>query len=203
MSRSGAPRRNTNAASHGLYSLEPTHRVAVPQTVTVGELGDFARTLAAGALWIAEALDESMNHVPVTAAVPRAVGLYASVAQELHQVAAELDGLSGIKPAALGQLSDAAFENLMRAEGKSLSLILSQCVSASKRIQDRQEVAGMGLIDSDGDVDPVLNYLAGHMRSAKRIIREMAANLAWKERGVDNSDDMVTRILKSINTESL
>lgn len=198
----GAPVRNSNAAKHGLYASQPTRRVTVPAMPSTSELAVYAQDLADGALWISEALEEYIEKHPVKAEVPRAVGLYASVAQELYQVAAELEGRSGIKAASLGRLSDERFEMLMKKEAKALALILSQCVSAWKRVQDEQEILRYGLVDSEGELRPALNYLAGHMRSAKRIMREMAANLAWKDRGEQQDDDLSIRLMKEIETEA-
>jgi hypothetical protein len=41
------------------------------------------------------------------------------------------------------------------------------------------------------------------MRSAKRIIRDMAADRAWQQRGVGDDDDLVARILKVIKNEEV
>jgi len=168
----GAPMGNDNAAGHGLYRAKPARHVRVLPGVGRAEMAEYARDLSAGALWIAEALAGSLDPM-VEHKDRKLIGLYASVAQELAQVAAELEGATGIKPAPLGGLTEEGFERLMAQEAKALELILNQCISAWKHIQDREEIEKDGLLrrGEDGwETNPVLGYLAAAMRSAKRII---------------------------------
>lgn len=200
MPRRGAPKSNENASKWGLTSRNPLHKVVVRGTVTMPELAQYASDLAAAALWIAEEIDAE-------GAVPRMVGLYATVAAELEQVAAELAGRTGIKPAPLGEISDEAYERLRDQQAKALSLLLSQCTTAWKRLEGVVLVMGgtredgsrkAALVDMDGDPVPVLNYLAGFLRSAKRLLRDMAANIAWRERGETNVDDLAAAIIREL-----
>jgi hypothetical protein len=207
--RRGAPARNANAQGAGLYVSNPERRVRVAATVDTLDMAGFAADLGSGALWIAENLAAKLDELELVEG-RKLIGLYASVGQELAQLAAELEGETGIKPAALGQLSEARYEALMAKETRALELILNQCIGAWMHIKDREEIEQNGLIrtyeytDDDGElvkvneVNPVLNYLAGHMRVAKRIMREMAANLAWKNRGVEREDDLTVRLLNVI-----
>lgn len=200
----GAPAKNNNAQGHGLYSSQPERRIRVAHDAELGQMATWAEDLASGALWIAEALAGQVE-LPIEA--NKLIGLYASVSQELNQVAAELEGESGIKPAALGQLPDDRYETLMLKQAKALELVLNQCIAAWQHIKDHEDINHDGLfirwLDEDEvehtDVNPVLNYLAGHMRIAKRIMREMAANRAWKVRGVEREDDLMARLLKAID----
>lgn len=210
MNQEGAPQRNTNAVAHGLHSQSPAHRVSVAAAVTVGGLAEYATTLSDAALWVADVLAEKLDQIDHRDA--KLIGLYAGVASELAQLVGELEGGTGIKPAALGQLSDTQFETMMRKHAEALALVLSQCVSAWKHLQDHEELAGdNGVVvkgkDADGNeverANPVLNHLAAHMRSAKRIIRDMAADRAWQQRGVGDDDDLVARILKVIKNEEV
>lgn len=208
----GAPGRNDNAKGHGLYSARPQRHVQIQVTVGLPELATYAVELGAAALWVAETLADApaaRNDIQVA----KLVGLYASVAQELYQVTAELEGKTGIKPASLGELSDERYEALMGKQARALELILNQCISAWKHIEATEEYRQMALvrepdsvshaglfIDYGEGLEPnrALNYLAAHMRAAKRIMREMAANQVWKERGVDREDDLMLRLLKVI-----
>jgi len=198
----GAPAKNANAAGHGLYSDRPRRHVAIPAQPLLPELALLAQDLADSALWIAEQLAVIEEQMDLQAS--RQIGLYASVAQELAQLTGELLGSDGIKPASLGQLGEEQFDHLMRKQVKALELIINQCAGATLYIRDREEILGTGggLVmhyeEEFNAINPSLTYLAGHMRSAKRIIREMAANLAWKMRGTDDNDDLSTRIFKQI-----
>lgn len=211
MSTGGAPVRNTNAISHGLHSQSPALRVVVPTSAGLIELAEYAGSLGDAAQWIAGSLAEQLG--PLDTDV-RLVGLYAAVAGEMAQVVGELLGETGIKPANLGRLDDAQFETLMRKEAAALSLILSQCRSAFQHIKEREEIGGgasrevegggQGLLIFDYKKDewranPVLSYLASHIRDAKRLMREMAANRAWQQRGIEAEDDLAARLVAEIN----
>ena len=132
MSKSvGAPTGNTNAASHKLYSQTPTRHVRVSSAVTLAELAGFAVDLADGALWIAESLAE----MPETASgAGQTIALYAAVAAELHQVAAEIEGRTGIKGSPLGELSNERFDLLLHKQAQAMELILNQIITAYKQI---------------------------------------------------------------------
>jgi hypothetical protein len=208
--RKGAPTRNINATGHGLYTVNPERRVRVAADLDVAEMATFANDLGSGALWIAETLASKLDDLGLMEG-RKLIGLYASVGQELAQLAGELEGETGIKPASLGQLSDARYQGLMIKQGKALELILNQCIGAWQHIKDHEDITQDGLVriveqtSDDGEtvkiceINPVLDYLAGHMRVAKRIMREMAANLAWKNRGVEREDDLTVRLLKEIS----
>lgn len=215
MSKSvGAPSGNTNAASHKLYSQTPTRYVIISSAVSLAELANFASDLADGALWIAETLAE----MPETAAgADQTIALYAAVAAELHQVAAEIEGKTGIKGSALGELSNERFDLLLEKQAKAMELILNQIITAYKRLQDGEFIRAAaiqnpadgaimpsGLLvkdDKDWVLNPILKYMAGQMRSAKRIMREFAANLQWKAGGNQDSD-LVSKIMKAIRESS-
>lgn len=215
MSGQGAPANNSNAASHGLYASSPERRIKIPADASSSDLAKLAHDLADGALWIAETMTIISDAQTVKGA-ERIVTLYASVAQELQQVGAEITGEIGIKPSPLGSLTDAQYESLMDKHARSLELIINQCVGAWKRLEI-EEMIRQGVVSTDGkkvldaptgllSIDdkfnvvpnPVLSYLAGHMRTAKRVMREMAANRAWKLRGAERNDDLATRILNSM-----
>jgi hypothetical protein len=205
-----APDRNTNAISHGLHSKSPAVRVIVPHEVGLIELAAYANDMGDVAQWIASGLAEQLG---ATHPDVRLVGLYAAVAGEMAQVVGEFLGETGIKPSNLGRLDDAQFEQLMRKESAALSLILSQCKSAFQHLRDREELAGStdkgviggaeGLLvwmETKGwRANPVLGYLASHIRDAKRLMREMAANRVWQQRGIEAEDDLAARLVAEIN----
>jgi len=196
-------RRNQNATKGGLWAARPRRTVYVPPDVGAAGLAEFAQDLGDAAIWLAEALAAAGDGAGDGAGMhetARATGLYAAVAQELWQAAGELGGVSGIKPAPLGGLGEEAFETLMLKQEKALSLILSQCKTAWARLKAVQEV-GQGLIDGEGRIDPTLTYLAGHMRTAKRMMRDLAANRAWQERGRDGESDLTMRLLEAIRAD--
>lgn len=211
MSTGGAPGGNTNAISHGLHSKSPVLRMTVQADVELLGLAEFAGVLGDAAQWIASGLAEQLDplHTDV-----RLVGLYAAVAGEMAQAVGELLGETGIKPANLGRLDDAQFERLMQKEAAALSLILSQCQSAFQHLKDREELGGgadrsvqgggQGLLvwnekSVEWRANPVLSYLASHIRDAKRLMREMAANRAWQQRGIEAEDDLAARLVAEIN----
>lgn len=217
MNGQGAPANNNNAASHGLYASSPERRIKITATASSDDLAICTQDLAAGALWIAEALtliDGKSERV--VKGLNQIIPLYASVAQELEQTAAEISGEIGIKPSSLGALTDDQYDGLMLKQSKSLELIINQCVGAYQRLKigeeirqavekaDGQKVLDLpsGLLGYDErgalSINPVLKYLAGHMRTAKRVAREMAANRAWKLRGAERNDDLATRVLNSM-----
>ena len=192
----GAPRHNANAIGHGLWSKSPALRVTVPAAVGLIEMAEYASTLADAADWIARGL---ADHVPVDGEDARLIGLYASVAAEMAQMVGELLGETGIKAANLGRLDDAQFAAMMHKEAAALGLLLSQCYSAWQHVRDQEELAGnkglMVLSKNGWRANPVLNYLAGSIRSAKRIMRDMAANRAWQQRGIEGQDDLAARLM--------
>lgn len=192
----GAPSGNNNAQKHGLYKKTPDAVVVVAADVSSVEMAVLARDLGGAALWIADELAARIANIEHKD--QKLVSLYASVGQELHQVAAELEGESGIKPAPLGKLSDAGYEELMRESARALSLILSQCAAAYQHVFDAETALGYGLFRMGG-VNPVLHSLAGSMRSAKRIMREMAANQSWRVNGADDKDDLTARLMRMLN----
>jgi hypothetical protein len=206
----GRRKRNQNALGSGLYSQKPLVLVEVGAGVTSAELAELAEPLAAAAMWIAEKLDAALRR-DLLHEGQRLIGLYVAVAHELNQVAAELRGGTGIKPAPLGDLRDVQFENLMTRQAKGLGLILSQCASVWQHLQDREEILGHSVITLlkaedgqmiTGDLNPTLDYLAAKMRVAKRIMRDMAANRAWREVGQVRGDDLGERLLSTISTEA-
>lgn len=197
MKRLGAPQANQNAQKGGLYARQPGDWVPVAVGVRPEGLAVFARDLGDASLWLAEAL--AAIDTPDAA---RAAGLYASVAQELWQVAGEMEGATGIKASPLGTLSDEAFGRMMEKQVSALSLILSQCRTAWRRLRERHEIGAEGGLFDGEKLNPILGYLAAHMRSAKRMMRDLAANRAWHERGQDAQEDLAARILAAIQAES-
>jgi hypothetical protein len=216
-SKSGAPAGNKNAAKTGLYIANPSERVIIAPDAGLDVLAQGARDLADAALWIAE----SLNSINLTLEDGKLVSLYAAVSQELNQLAGELAGEAGIKPASLGTLSDAQYELLMQKQAKALSLTLSQCMGTWKHIRDREEIRKdvensadqtpvlempAGLIITECGVpflNPALDYLAAHMRAAKRMMRDMAANRAWRHHGDHPDEDLSERMLKAIPTKTV
>lgn len=212
-SKPGAVERNKNASSHGLYSQKPWLKVAVAPDAGLDVMAGYANDLASAALWIAESLAEVDG---LSLKDQKLIGLYATVAQELNQLAAELLGEVGIKPAPLGNLPDAQYEVLMEKHAQALSLQLSQCMSTWNYLKDREEIRTEvenadqttpvlgkpdGLVrETDGvkTVNTALEYLAAHLRGAKRMMREMAANFIWKHRGSQSEEDLSARLLKVI-----
>ncbi len=203
-----APRDNTNATGHQLYSQTPLHRVVVPVNAAPGELATLAKDLGDAALWIAERLAMETTFVRTTDGY-EASGLYAAVAHELHQVGAELEGETGIKASPLGKLDEAAYNRLMEQQTRALSLILSQCKSAWVALEARVQVLGekeggdeikrvLMPVEQNGKVLPVLKYLAGHMRKAMRIMRDLAANRAWQLGAHSEEADPAARIMAAI-----
>ena len=206
-----APTGNRNASSHHLYSTNPTWKVQVAGEINPTALAAFARGLGDAGLWIAERLTAELDartRQSLTTAVEtyQMIGLYAAVAHECHQVAAELEGETRIKAAPLGKLDEQRADELLEKQMKALSLILSQCKSAWVRLQDKVQVEGerdgqevkRAILDYDGKPDTVLKYLAGHMRSAKRMLRDLAANRAWSHAAKTEEGDATTRILEAI-----
>jgi hypothetical protein len=201
-----APRHNDNATGHQLYSKSPLHRVEVTVNAPPSELAKLAKDLGDASLWIAERLDVEME-VALTTDVYKASALYASVAHELHQLAGELQGEVGIKASPLGTLDEAAYERMVEQQSRALTLILSQCMSAwislSARVEVLAEKEGADhinrvLTEAGGKVLPVLNYLAGHMRAAKRMMRDLAANRAWQLGMTNEEADPAARIMAII-----
>lgn len=204
-----APRHNSNAEGHQLYSKTPLHRVVVPSDVVPVKLAEYARDLGDASLWIAARLTVEQDVVHSTD-VYKTIGLYAAVAGELHQVAAEMEGETGIKAAPLGKLDDTSYARLIEQQTRALSLILSQLESAWVSLQARVEVLAekesggeikrvLTPAEQGGKVLPVLNYMAGHMRVAKRMLRDLAANRAWQIGLNADEDDPATRIMAVIN----
>lgn len=152
----------------------------------------FAPALGDGAS-ATEAAEASRLEMAALAGVGRVISLYALVAHELYQVAGELAGVTGIKAASLGQLSNEEFDAMMRAQAQALGLILSQCRSAWQAIQDHERIEGNGLMRK-GELNPILESLAGHMRSAKRMLREFAANRAWRQADEEQTGNLADRI---------
>jgi len=211
--------RALNAVSSGLYSKSPSQRVKLPALVSVASLAPYAGTMADAAIWIAEGLASIRDD--------RArilVGLYASVAHELYQLQGELAGATGVKPSPLGQLDRDAYEAMMANQARAVELVLSQVASAMKRLRDVEEIEGEGLWQGDqkkaahdadqedklllwltfgeeGAPNPVLEYLAGHMRAAKRMLRDMAANKAWEQAREAQTNDLAARLLNAIRKE--
>jgi hypothetical protein len=201
--------RNSNAVTHGLRSRNPALRVPVAANVGLVEMAGFASDLADAAQWVARELAEQLDVMHSDA---RLIGLYAAVAGELAQTVGEFLGETGIKPASLGRLDDAAFEAMMAKEAEALALILSQTKSAFHHLRDQEELggsrpdvfgSGSGLLvhhpDKGWRTNPMLNYLAAYMRAAKRLMRDMAANQAWKQRGLEADDDLAGRLIAEIN----
>lgn len=206
-----APRHNDNATGHQLYSQTPLHRVSVPINAAPGELATLAKDLGDAALWIAERLALETTFVRATDGY-EASGLYAAVAHELHQVGAELEGETGIKASPLGKLDEASYQRMMEQQTRALSLILSQCKSAWVALEARVQVLGekeggdeirrvLMPVEQNGKVLPVLKYLAGHMRKAMRIMRDLAANRAWQLGNTAEEADPAARIMAVINAE--
>ena len=204
---------NQNAAGHGLYSANPPARIAdlalVPESLSLERVGELARDMGDAALAISQELAEAQGDGNRgTALIVR----YADVASELHQFSAEAEGVTGIKPATLGKLSVDQFERLLRNQARELHLVLAQCKSAYQAIQARREVNRSGVImggevrkEGDqivevvgGEINPVLFYLAGHMRTAKRLLKQFAANKAWQLANVAGEGDLVARVWSGI-----
>lgn len=203
---------NQNAAGHGLYSANPPARIPdlalVPESLSLERVGELARDMADAALAISQELAEAQGEGSRGTML---IVLYAEVANELHQFAAEAQGVTGIKPATLGRLSVDQFERLMRNQARELHLVLAQCKSAYQAIEARREVARSGVFiggevrkEGDqivevvgGEINPVLHYLAGHMRAAKRLLKQFAANKAWQMANVGEGD-LVARVWSGI-----
>jgi hypothetical protein len=196
MTKRGARRRNTNAAAHNLYSQQPPARIAVAPTSDAGALAEFAVPLADAASWLAEALARGIGNQPEHPAQAQ-ITLYAGVAAELYQLGGELRGGTGIKPAPLGTLSDDHYHVLQRDLSRQLSLVLSQITSAIRYLRAVEETSESGLVETQ---TRLLTYLASHMRTAKRMIREMAGNVAWRERGTQDDSDIAARLLAAIES---
>lgn len=200
MKREGAQAKNINAVGHGLHSLTPVRRVEVLPDVGFGGLAVFTNTLVDAALSIARELETRLHVADDDAGL---ITLYAAVAGELTQLAGELQGETGIKPASLGTLTDSQYDAMMKKQAEALSLILSQCVSAWQYVQMHEELKGQsGLLvrGKFGELvaNPVLARLAGHMRTAKRLIKDMAADIAWRERGSDDDRDLASAVMDVI-----
>jgi len=202
-----APLRNSNASSHHLFVKDPLHKVTVATDIQPGEMAQLARDLGDSSLWIAERLTLELEARGGKAEAHKLIGLYAAVAHEMHQVAAEMEGETGIKAAPLGGLKDDHYERMIEQQSRSLGLILSQCKSAWVNLQEKVQFNGEKegseevqrvLSNSDGEGIGVLKYLAGHIRAAKRMMRDLAANRAWKLGGEVDNDDLGTRIRKVI-----
>lgn len=218
----GAPKRNGNAVGLGLYASDPPREIKVLAEAEPALLAGYGRGMAESAMWIAEELTGVIDGLSGKGfnLASKAIGLYAAVAQELFQVAAELEGAAGIKPAPLGNLSKAGYERLMDEQARALELILNQCMTAARRLRMGEEIRaaaaeaekaedGKKILDqipgllvwAEGGLEPhpALAYLAAHMRSAKRILRDMAANRAWKERGQQKETDLGERLMEVIS----
>jgi hypothetical protein len=94
----------------------------------------------------------------------------------------------------LGALSEAAWDDLIRNQIRALNLILSQIITAVMGIKTRETMKEGGIV-KNGDLNPVLAYLANHMRSAKRMIEEMAANVAWRRQTSSETTDFSDKFL--------
>ena len=191
-----APRGNQNAAVTGLYA-RPERSLTVRADAQLPELAEYAETLALAAQWIAE---ELVQGLPVAHKDSRLITLYASVAGELAQEAAELQGAKGIKAAALGTLSEERFGDLMRRKAAALDLILNQVQAAFRYLKDHTEIPGGEhgrVVVNKGEfakANAVLEYLAASIRAAKREIRDMAANRLWEMAGKLEEGDLGDRI---------
>ena len=174
-----APAGNDNASSTGLYAKHPTHNVVVPVDAPPSELATLARDLGDGALWIAERLAAEVEHITVDGGkAQKLIGLYAAVAHELQQLAAELEGVTGIKASPLGQLSAKRYVEINTKQTQALSLILSQCRTAWVRLQDRVTVLAQQVKEVNGEVSARLPF------SARDILR--ADDVDTVEDRVDN-----------------
>ena len=199
----GAPARNQNAGGSGLYSSAPTVRVALPQVLSAGVLAPLARDMADHAMWLAERLAEAPGDEQ---AASQAAALYAKVAHELYQLGGELLGGTGIKAAPLGKLKPDVFQDMLLNEQRAMELVLSQLATAMKRLQDRETIQGDGVVmnlgsedDPDWQVNPVLSSMAGHMRAAGRMLRDLAANLAWRQISEGQRQGAAERLVELIN----
>jgi hypothetical protein len=196
--KKGAPIQNSNAAKHGLTSQAPAYRVHVPATASPDELATLTRAIGETALLLAE---EMANEGLANAA------LYAAVAAEAEQLAADIAGGQGIKASALGELSPAHYDHLIAKQTQALALILSQVKSAWEVLRGRIEILNQGdtrvaLLDGGKPV-VVLEYLAGHMRKALRVMKSVVANKMWWDSisATDENADLSARIQKEIRIE--
>lgn len=198
---------NVNAGSHGLYSKHPSMQVTLPggremrwlkpDEVAIATLTPLAGDMADAAAWIAEELSDPAKMAALDGKgqvdAAKLAGLYAKVASELYQLAGELGGETGIKAANLGTLTEASWDGMMRNLLRMLALILSQIKTATSKLKTGEELfKGEGGLILAGDLNPVLAYLANHMRNAKRMLEEMAADVAWrrkKENGVTSFNE--------------
>ena len=198
-----APKNNQNAIQAGLYMRYPSHKHIIPADAGLETLGDAADVLATYSMWLASELD----NVQEPQLAGQAIVLYASVAHECRQLAAEIEG-NGIKISPLGALTNDSYHRLQKSHAESLSLTLSQIATAIKRIRDMQEVEGNGLVVTIPEnkrtgeaaqrfINPTLGYMAGMMRSAKRMIATMAANRKWYDLR-EVGEDLAARIMQEI-----
>lgn len=210
-----AQRSNRNAIAVGMYSKNPTRRLvelaAAPGEVSIVRLAEWSRDLGDAALTIAEALaSELASRHDTSENLRRQVVLYAEVGHEMHQLSGEIAGVTGIRAAGLGTLGDVEYQELIISQGRALELVLSQCQTAAAYVRARVEfveVDGLTVArfsDKPGEgltarVLATLEYLAGHIRAAKRMMRQFAANRAWKEVGsgaVVNLTDKMNKVIE-------
>jgi len=187
-----------NAQAHGMWSTTPVQRVTLPETLTIPVLLDVAGYLADAALWLAETMaggvtpDGKERHAAlISPETAHKVGLYAKVAHELAQLQAEVAG-GGLEKATLGALDEGAFSELQRAQRRALWLIANQIAGAVVYLRDRESIQG-DVSHSEAAAD-ILKYLAGHLRSAGRMIKQTAQNLQWAQRR-DEGEQSATDIL--------
>lgn len=189
----GAPTKNVNAVTSGLYTRTPSRRVSLKGAMSAGTLAPYVQDLGDASLWIAETLATKAE----TGEGQQLASLYATVAHEMFQLQAEMQGVTGIKPASLGRLSEDGFNALIMKQRAALELVLSQITTAVQRVRDVESIEGTGVI-LDEVVNPVLRYLAGHIRMAKRMMRDMAANWAWQQAAEREDDGLTARLLQAI-----
>lgn len=203
-----AKRGNKNAIGGGLWSAHPAVRLPklamMPETVTLGQMAEWAAALGDSALTISEDLRDAVkaSQAPVDDDAATLIVLYAEVGHEMHQLAAEVAGEAGIKPAALGNLGRGAMEVLIKNQARGLELVLGQCMSATATIEAWKALGGPGEgVLKNGAINPVLRYLAGYIRAAKRMLRQFAANRIWQTANEGGHGDLIARVMAGIKQE--
>lgn len=194
---------NQNAARSGLYSNRPAVRaidlLLKPEATDLLRMAELSRDLADAALTIAQGLGQAAEEGALDPESVSVVVLYAEVATELSEMEAVLAGATGIKPAALGRLTDEGYERLLRAQVGALELAFSQVISATKHLLTRQEVGGEGLVvgvkrDASGaimragELDPILTSLANKLRAVKRMMKRLAGIIQWRQARSEGGD---------------
>lgn len=193
-SAAGAPPGNTNARGHGLYSKRPPVTVAVPVDASLDDLAELIEQAAGAAHWIASELVTLSGDKLDVEEIARMVVLYAGVAGECDDLVGNLAGHTQVEAAKYGELSPQKFEELLRRSADRLGLAISQIVSAKARLETNGLIVA-GRLDNTRELHPTLRYLAGSLRTLKRMVRQHAGMLAWRQAAQQGLDDDPALIL--------